>query len=278
MRSDFWKELTLFVISVDTFDSVAINYRIIIRKMRMVSWTTRYQNSRWRPGIASLSYFIRARDAVHTCVYIWIKYKHKQSLVKHNTPENFSLATDVSASTRFPAAMYVHRIRRYWHSLLGISELASPRLIFRSHYRGNPKWAQPASRHLRVLQTRNCPSDSGYRVPRSIPLPFRRVLTFGYSFLLSPQSRPSPPRLTRIATIQTILVIVVTLVTVAYSCYFVYSRYRWLTLAGEIRDIARARCTGIITAFFLILSYSPIRNLANLRFFQHTRYIYKIDF
>lgn len=71
-----------------------------------------------------------------------------------------------------PAAIYVHRIRRYWHSLLGISELASPRLIFRSHRRGNPKWAQPASGHLQALQIRNCPSGSGYRVPRSsLPQP-----------------------------------------------------------------------------------------------------------
>lgn len=39
---------------------------------------------------------------VCTRTRIWIKYKHKQSLVKHNTPENFSLATDVSGGARFP--------------------------------------------------------------------------------------------------------------------------------------------------------------------------------
>lgn len=104
------------------------------------------------------------------------------------------------------------------------------------------------------------------------PLSSRRVLTFGYSFLLSsgiPSSLPS--RLTRIATIRTILVIVVTLVTVAYSCYFVYSRYRrWLTLAGEIRDTARAGCVGIIIAFFSHSLALPIRNLTHLRFFQQT--------
>lgn len=152
--------------------------------MRTVSWTTRHQNSRRRPGdcisFPLLPYFIRARDAVHTRVYIWIKYKRKQSLVKHNTLENFSLATDVSAGARFPAAMYVHRIRGYWHSLLGISELASPRLIFRSHCRGNPKWAQPASRHLQALQTRNCPSDSGGigsppTHPSSLPRTYIRI-------------------------------------------------------------------------------------------------------
>lgn len=35
----------------------------------------------------------------YTRVYIWIKYKRKQSLVKHNTRKNFSLATDVTAGT-----------------------------------------------------------------------------------------------------------------------------------------------------------------------------------
>lgn len=146
----------------------------------------------------------------------------------------------------------------------------------------SPKWVQPASRHLRALQTRNCPSDSGYRVsdpPLHPPLPpstYIRIqlsLVPGIPFFLPP---PFSPQLTRIATIQTILVIVVTLVTAAYSCYFVYSRYRWLTLAGEIRGIARARCAGIITAFFLILSHSPsgIWRVSNF-FNKHDIYIYR---
>lgn len=168
------------------------NYRSIICKTRTVSRRTEYQNSRMAARMysglllsPSLSHFVRAHDALYTRVYIWVKYKRKQSLVKHNTLENFSLATDVSAGIRFPVAMYVHRIRRYWHSLLGITGHSSPRLIFRSHYRGNPKWAQPASGHPQALQTRNCPSDSEYRVPRLPSL--RKYLHSNTGFLLSPR-------------------------------------------------------------------------------------------
>lgn len=179
---------------------------------------------------------------------------------------------------RFPAAIYVHRIRRYWHSLLGISELASPRLIFRSHRRGNPKRAQPASGHLQALQIRNCPSGSGYRVPRSSPPARREYLRSNTAF--SPVSGIlscilSFPRswLTRIATIRTTpryrgvtLVTAPTPVTVST-----------LVTAGQLSSarsvISLAWDVPVSPLFFPSFSRTlwSIRNLANLRILRQTR-------
>lgn len=231
-----------------------------------------------RGSLLSLSpsppHFIRARARV----YIWVKYKRKQSLVKHNTPENFSLATDVTVGARFPAAIYVHRIRRYWHSLLGISELASPRLIFRSHRRGNPKWAQPASGHLQALQIRNCPSGSGYRVPRSSPPTLREYLRSNTAFspvpgilscILSFPTRDLPESL------QFGLPLVI---LVGYSRYRAYSRYRGLLslpLANSHQRDPWYRSRGMCRYPRFFPSFSrilwSIRNLANLRILRQTR-------
>lgn len=100
-----------------------------------------------RLRIISLSPFFshtRARYCTHA--RIWIKYKHKQPLVKHHTLENFSLATDVSVGARFPqrctCIAYTDIDTVY---LVFLS--SPPRLIFRSHCRGNPRVGAASSRH-----------------------------------------------------------------------------------------------------------------------------------